>query len=1006
MVERNQLKIADRNEVAEDDPFAELTRIMGFDPREPVTRSQAQSVVHEPVFEDDFGVDLEKELLGDFSPSDELAAVPQPAYTPAQPAYAPAQRAYAPVAAPQPAYQPEPEAAADDFAAVEFDALEQALQPEPAYASHEEPRFDEDIEAALADEQPYAPHDEPRFDADIEAALSDQPASCDEAALDFTVEPEDVAPAPQAAREPSFDDDMGAFEEELRATLGEAPAEEPLPYFPSRPQAVVAPEPVVAPVAVAASLEDELNALLGNMSAQTRQPEVARAPQPVEIPEPDFGDLDWTLDTAEQQPVAEAPRYAEEAAIEPEWAPDAAGIYAADEKDQPAFDDLELEFDDRQQEAAAIAPQVAAAAAVTAATVAPVVAAAPLVKGNGILSSMRSGAARAWGLSTPIAPRADGSAQPASERNGRSETAFAPIAAAAPVAAAATQPEPELDFSDADLDLFEQEMSFDEPEAFAAAPVEAPLAYEPEPVAYAPQSAYVPQQAYAPQVEQPQEPDLPDFDLDFGAEAQDDLEAELLAAVSKTTETVPDIETMDVPEQAVALADDLDLPEIAFEEAQQPSSFDDFDHDFGDLIGDMGNGQNNAGTSQAAFAAAAGAAGGYAMSYGRNEAPAAPQAPRATASSPSAYQFDEELFNNPARNDAGAVDDLDYDPDFDEAMATAEYGEGEKRSRKGLMLAAAVAAVAVIGGVGAFALSVGGGSGSGDATLVKADSEPLKVKPENPGGTVIPNQDNKVYDRVAGATGGSTTQKNLVNEAEEPVDIKPAPAEPENTAAATDAPKSEDRLEQVINEDDTPAAETAAVSPRKVRTMVVRADGSLAPREEPAGANVQANEPADPAPQRVATTTSNESTGAVAPTATQPDASQTALPPANRTTANTPATAPVAPPRPATQPVDVVGEVKPQQVAAAAPAATTAAAGAWAMQIASQPSEAAAQSTFQDLAKRYPGVLGGKQASIVKAEIAGKGTFWRVRIPAATRNDAISLCESYKAAGGNCFVSR
>ena len=60
----------------------------------------------------------------------------------------------------------------------------------------------------------------------------------------------------------------------------------------------------------------------------------------------------------------------------------------------------------------------------------------------------------------------------------------------------------------------------------------------------------------------------------------------------------------------------------------------------------------------------------------------------------------------------------------------------------------------------------------------------------------------------------------------------------------------------------------------------------------------------------------------------------------------------------------------------------------------------------KDLARRYGNVLQGREVNIVKAEIAGKGTFWRVRVPAATRNEAISLCENYKAAGGNCFVSR
>ncbi len=76
------------------------------------------------------------------------------------------------------------------------------------------------------------------------------------------------------------------------------------------------------------------------------------------------------------------------------------------------------------------------------------------------------------------------------------------------------------------------------------------------------------------------------------------------------------------------------------------------------------------------------------------------------------------------------------------------------------------------------------------------------------------------------------------------------------------------------------------------------------------------------------------------------------------------------------------------------------------MQIASQPTEAAAQSSYKDLHRRYGRVLGDRQATIVKAEIAGKGTFWRVRVPAGSRNEAVKLCESYKSAGGSCFVSK
>ena len=122
--------------------------------------------------------------------------------------------------------------------------------------------------------------------------------------------------------------------------------------------------------------------------------------------------------------------------------------------------------------------------------------------------------------------------------------------------------------------------------------------------------------------------------------------------------------------------------------------------------------------------------------------------------------------------------------------------------------------------------------------------------------------------------------------------------------------------------------------------------------------------------------------------------------------ANTPAKVPLAPQRPSDQPVDVVGEVKPDQVASIDPTSTATGGGSWSMQIASQPTVESAQSSYQDLQRRYGSVLAGRTANIVKAEIAGKGTFYRVRVPAQSRNDAINLCTSYKAAGGNCFVSR
>ena len=256
------------------------------------------------------------------------------------------------------------------------------------------------------------------------------------------------------------------------------------------------------------------------------------------------------------------------------------------------------------------------------------------------------------------------------------------------------------------------------------------------------------------------------------------------------------------------------------------------------------------------------------------------------------------------------VDELDYDPELDEAMSVPGLGEREAArpsGRRGLFIAAIVGAVAIAGGLGAFALSFGGKGGSEAPVIVKADNSPIKVKPENPGGTVVPNQDNKVYDAVVkGAKPAEPVQQKLVTNTEVPVDVQAkdparavdlsadqgaaagaaddgnaaptASAAPAGNPAPADnaapAPKSEDRIAQVLQDTDKGNnTDVVAVAPRKVRTMVVKSDGSLVPREDPAPAapQVAAAEPIDPAPQHVAPSADADQTGTVAPAAAQAD---------------------------------------------------------------------------------------------------------------------------------------
>jgi len=509
----------------------------------------------------------------------------------------------------------------------------------------------------------------------------------------------------------------------------------------------------------------------------------------------------------------------------------------------------------------------------------------------------------------------------------------------------------------------------------------------------------------------------------FAGQSDDDQDLDIALAF----EEQPDVETIEVADKAVALADDLDIPEfIEEEELPTVSAYDDLDAEFSSLLSEMNaepraaaplsSGQNGTYASFEAQPYVSQMAAMATSAVGPRQAPA-PQSVHAGHPEQAAFALDEDDLPGSRPLDQYAPDDYEYDPDLDQEIAQHLAADDARQPKsRGMLVAALVGGVALLGAIGAFAFSFGGGSDGDTPALVRAEDGPVKVKPENPGGTTVPNQDSKVYETVAGeGTAGTPQQETLVTTAEEPVDVTPPPPAMEEDVAATASGKSEDRIEQILQETEGQTDDQiVAVAPRKVRTMVVKPDGTLVQREdEPAAA--PSNEQTDTIATlpEAAAPAIPESTGALQAATQAPQDAAVAEPLAAQDGAAVetasgdrsamPDTAPIAPLRPADQPIDVVGEVKPDQVAAAT---TAAANGNWAMQIASQPSEAAAQSSYQDLARRYGNVLQGREVNIVKAEIAGKGTFWRVRVPAATRNEAISLCENYKAAGGNCFVSR
>ncbi len=185
--------------------------------------------------------------------------------------------------------------------------------------------------------------------------------------------------------------------------------------------------------------------------------------------------------------------------------------------------------------------------------------------------------------------------------------------------------------------------------------------------------------------------------------------------------------------------------------------------------------------------------------------------------------------------------------------------------------------------------------GGGGAPLVEADPRPVRMRPTDPGGLRVQNQDELIFDR----------------------DRRPA-----NTAARL-APEAEGpRLDALRQQVAPPPAPVAAPSP------------------------------------------------APAPAAAAP-----------------PAPAPAAPAAPRTPPPANAGRIQ--------------------VQIGALPTEEAARTEWERLARRAPELLGDRRPTVARFEREGQTPLFRLRTGMFADADAArSFCESLRSKGGNCTVIR
>ncbi|TIX89337.1 SPOR domain-containing protein [Rhizobium sp. P44RR-XXIV] len=885
---------------ADDDPLAELARIVGFEPR-PAAQAAPPAQRQEPAF------NLEDELLREFERYD------TPRMNPANDTVAPTEQvspveqvqASLPTAEPvrvEPEFEEPPQPVAPVKPSLGARDLIEELEMSIAPA----------MQAVIASPPPAVPA------APLVAKIPQSAAATVRLPLaNFTLasasaqreqSPPAVArpiapPVATAAPVEAMFDEMAI---DFAPAKAAEPVYQPQPAVAPQPAPVVdrAPEPLKAPNVDAAALSAEIDALLADVD---RYPVPPRANVPAANVEPVFGDFHPSFD---EQPVAPA------AAAAPQHEEPASITFGAE--DPFAGQDFEFDLADIEMELAELDFAEANKAPVASAP-------EPIVS-----------------RATPVMP-----------------------APAAPVAAAVA------------------------PQPLQAAPVAAA------------RSA------------------VPAFDADQ-ALPFDPTE------ISDTEERVETFEDSHVPH----------LPAIEHEEPIVVPPEYDFDID-SEMANFLGTPKEAAQEPFKPSAAAAFGGAAAAASWSKNAA----AQPAATTAKQPIEEFDEferaleEDFRRSYREASAPVENV--------ARMTLNPAAGSRRpvrSVRGMATAAAVIVVLGVGAYGAYSWVRHGApisSFSGEPRVITADADPVKVAPENPGGTVVPNQDKAVYDRVAGDSTAAPKQKELVSSNEQPVDVVqktliPESISPDDGSAdqvtPTPAGDTQDpRLLPNQNGGNTNVAsnddgQVPAVSPRKVRTMIVKPDGSLVPRDEPAPAAVDKTTTAAAKPaanNQVALADPTPSNANAQPAATQPandDAASAESTPI-RVVKTTPL--PTARPEPskaantAAAPREAPAKAQPQQVASAspatsqaAPAASAGSSGAYGVQIASLPTEADAQKSQANLKVKFASVIGNHPLEIRKADIAGKGTYYRVRVVAGSKDEAAAICERYRTAGGTCLISK
>jgi hypothetical protein len=294
------------------------------------------------------------------------------------------------------------------------------------------------------------------------------------------------------------------------------------------------------------------------------------------------------------------------------------------------------------------------------------------------------------------------------------------------------------------------------------------------------------------------------------------------------------------------------------------------------------------------------------------------------------------------------------EPYFDEPRASPSQRAMRSRSRRRSLLPVFLVGAVIIlfGGFLWLSYVKGPKTGAGQLPVITADTTPVKVKPDNPGGADIPFQDTTVYDDLnqGKQKHPQPEVEHLLQPPEQPLPM-PTPAA-DGTAVAEPPP-------------------AAAVEP--------------APPSAPAAASKE-----DTAP---AITSDNEAVLAPQPAPVPAPAPVAKLPP---------------PPADSALPSPVVPVVKPTAKASAeATPARPKATGIKnsLVQLGSFKDDDAAKTEWQRLKTRYSDQLGSLAPTYQRVDLGEKGIWYRLRAGPLSADKAKAICVALTNAKAPCIVS-